>query len=54
MSNRQLSNHPLLIGIIIVFIFSVREEDVITPAPVVAQYCRENKLRPHLFVRDGI
>ncbi|KAF1751638.1 hypothetical protein GCK72_018192 [Caenorhabditis remanei] len=47
-SNRNVARRLQRLGI------NVREEDVITPAPVVAQYCRENKLRPHLFVRDDV
>ncbi|CAI2353940.1 unnamed protein product [Caenorhabditis sp. 36 PRJEB53466] len=47
-SNRNVARRLQRLGI------NVREEDVITPAPVVAQYCRENELRPHLFVRDDV
>lgn len=47
-SNRNVARRLQRLGI------NVREEDVITPAPVVAQYLRENDLRPHLFVRDDV
>ncbi|CAB3398526.1 unnamed protein product [Caenorhabditis bovis] len=33
---------------------NVREEDVITPAPIVAEYCRRNNLNPHLFIRNDV
>lgn len=31
----------------------IREEDVITPAPTAAEYCKRNGLRPHLLVHPG-
>ncbi|PAV65110.1 hypothetical protein WR25_22292 [Diploscapter pachys] len=34
--------------------FTVRLEDVITPAPVAAEYIRRNQLRPHVLVHPGI
>ncbi|GMT32339.1 hypothetical protein PFISCL1PPCAC_23636, partial [Pristionchus fissidentatus] len=32
----------------------IRAEDIITPAPTAAEYCRMNGLRPHLLVHPGI
>lgn len=32
----------------------IREEDVITPAPTAAEYCKRNGLRPHLLVHPGM